>query len=413
MCMADGMTYALIFLVVVMFKRFGLNNATITFNIAWVCIPWIVRPICHLLARRAPLNKGRWMLMCEAIFAGAVLAMAATLKSDYWFQWSMLMLLAASTAGMVHGVMCESLYKDLTHNEWNVALRPLYVVYHTLAPLIGLGMMTMMAGNIEVMTRNTDAAWTATLRLMAATSAAVLIANALLAKLCSSHLSTTDKINNAKNWHEMVSAIRLFLGHHTFSVGALFMFCFLLPQGFTLGVSSLFLIDSIHRGGLGLSPQEYGLTEGTVGVLGLAVGCLLCMRAIKLFKFKNILLPLAMANFLPAISMVMLSRTMPQDLNLVNFWLFVGHAGLGIALTTALAFLSHYSCGQYKATYYSAGLALIALSILLSVLYSGTLQRYYGYRQYFYIALAVCALSPIVALVLRCTCLRGETPKAQ
>ncbi len=92
MCMANGMAFALIFLVMVMFKRFGLNNATITFNLSLVCLPWVARPLCHLLVRRTAPDKGVWMLACEAIFAVATVVMAATLYTGYWFQWTMLML---------------------------------------------------------------------------------------------------------------------------------------------------------------------------------------------------------------------------------------------------------------------------------------------------------------------------------
>ena len=51
--------------------------------------------------------------------------------------------------------------------------------------------------------------------------------------------------------------------------GILFMLLYRMPEGLLAKVSALFLIDAGHNGGLGLSPQEYGLVQGTVGVVGL------------------------------------------------------------------------------------------------------------------------------------------------
>lgn len=55
----------------------------------------------------------------------------------------------------------------------------------------------------------------------------------------------------------------------------LFIVLFRLPEAFLSKVTTLFLIDSGHNGGLGLSPQEYGLVQGTVGVIGVALGSIL------------------------------------------------------------------------------------------------------------------------------------------
>lgn len=55
-------------------------------------------------------------------------------------------------------------------------------------------------------------------------------------------------------------------------VAVLFMLLFRLPEALLTPVSQLFLQAQPSRGGLGLSPQEFGLVNGTVGVIGLLAG---------------------------------------------------------------------------------------------------------------------------------------------
>ncbi len=49
-------------------------------------------------------------------------------------------------------------------------------------------------------------------------------------------------------------------------------FFYRLPEALLIRISNLFLIKPVSEGGLGLSTQEVGFVQGTVGVLGLTLG---------------------------------------------------------------------------------------------------------------------------------------------
>lgn len=399
---ADGLPIAMLFLLAVMFKRFSLNNSTVTFNISCACLPWLARPLCHLLLKKTGWSKDVWLLATELTIALSLLLISEALDNDMWFQLSMLLLLVITTASVIHGVVAESLYRDITSNAYPPVLRPMYVAYHAAALLFGVGFLVMLAGNIEVVTRHMVTAWVVTLRVAAAACAVLWAYNLLMVWRRAGEKeqeAAASDIDNVDTWHELGCAMRLFFGKRTVSIGALFVFCYLLPQGFTLCVSSLFLIDTGSRGGLGLSPQEYAFVAGTIGVMGLAAGCLLCIRLLKHSAIHRIVVPVSFAGCVPALAGVVISRMMPMSLTGVNVLMFISHASLGMAAMSCISFLAYYSCGKYKPTFFSIGISLICMSLFLSMLYSGSMQRYYGYRTYFLLA-SVASLLPVAAAVM-------------
>ena len=403
---ANGLPFAFFFLLVVFFKRMGLNNSTVTFNIAWALLPWALRPFCHYLFRKIGWSKDIWLLASELCVSGSLLLMAEAIGGDHWFQYIMALAFVLSGAAMVHNMATESSYRAITADAYPVMLRPLFIIYHALALLFGTGVLVMVAGNIEVMTRQPQYAWSLALRLAAASYALLWLWHLAMIWRRTDKDTPYDDTSDIQTWREMTGALRLFAGKKTVSIGALYFLFYLMPQGFTLLALPLFLIDSVHRGGLGMAPQECALAAGTVGVMGLCAGCLLCILLQKCHRSAQAMVPMSLCNALPALSGVLLSQTMPSSLLVVSVLLFTGYAGLGMAVTGCVSFLSYYSCGKYKWVFYSTGIALFFLSCMASAMYSGALQRYYGYPAYFTLALATCALSVVATVVLVRICFK-------
>lgn len=86
----------------------------------------------------------------------------------------------------------------------------------------------------------------------------------------SAHLSNFKTIGD-----EFTHTFRTFFAKEQIWVALMFIIFFRMPEGLMEKVSALFLIDSGHNGGLGLSPQEYGLVQGTVGIIGVSLGGIL------------------------------------------------------------------------------------------------------------------------------------------
>ena len=96
--------------------------------------------------------------------------------------------------------------------------------------------------------------------------------------------------------------------------GICFMLFYRMPEGLLAKVSALFLVDAPHNGGLGLSDGEYGLVQGTVGVIGLTIGGILGGFCASRDGLKRWLWPMVLAITLPDIVYVLLAYLLPSSL---------------------------------------------------------------------------------------------------
>ena len=181
----------------------------------------------------------------------------------------------------------------------------------------------------------------------------------------------------------------------------MFIMLFRMPEGLLSKVSELFLIDAAHNGGLGLSPQEYGLVQGTVGIIGIAFGGILGGWLASRDGLKRWLWPMVVAFTLPEIVYVYLSYVLPSSLIIINACVFVEQFGYGFGLTAYMLYLIYYSRGAYKTSHYAIASALMFLSMMLPGIVAGALQEFFGYRQFFVFTLLLCSLMYVLAAFMR------------
>lgn len=181
----------------------------------------------------------------------------------------------------------------------------------------------------------------------------------------------------------------------------LFIVLFRLPEAFLSKVTTLFLIDSGHNGGLGLSPQEYGLVQGTVGVIGVALGSILGGIVVSRGGLRRWLWPMVAAYALPGVVYVFLSYALPQNLMVINCCVFLEQFGYGFGLTAFMLFLIYYNRGEFRTSHYALSSALMTLSLMVPGLVAGSVQEMLGYRRFFIFVLVTFAVTFGVTLLLR------------
>ena len=179
------------------------------------------------------------------------------------------------------------------------------------------------------------------------------------------------------------------------------MLFYRMPEGLLAKVSALFLVDHQHNGGLGLSDSEYGLAQGTVGIIGLTLGGILGGIAASRHGLKRWLWPMVMAITLPDIVYVYLSYAMPTNLFVISTGIFIEQFGYGFGFTAYMLYLIYYSQGEHKTSHYAICTAFMALSMMLPGLVAGALQDAVGYRAFFIIVMVCCAMTYVVAALLK------------
>ena len=332
---AEGLPYVAVMTIsLILYKQLGLSNAEITFYTSWLYLPWVIKPLWSPFVDLVK-TKRWWILTMQLLIGAAFGGIAFTIPTSWWLQGTLFFFWVMAFASATHDIAADGFYMlglD-EHNQANfVGIRS---TFYRLATIFGQGVLVMIAGNLQVIWRNSiPFSWS----LMFYGVAGLFIALWLWHGYVLPKAEKTEKEKTRTPLHSSVfnfqssisSLLRSFVTKfptREVVIGILFMLLYRMPEGLLAKVSALFLVDSIHNGGLGLSPQEYGFVQGTVGVVGLTLGGILGGILAGRHGLKRWLWPMVCAITLPDIVYVYMSYAMPESLFVINVCVFLEQFG--------------------------------------------------------------------------------------
>ena len=398
---AEGLPYVAVMTIsLILYKQLGLSNAEITLYTSWLYLPWVIKPLWSPFVDIIR-TKRWWVVTMQLLIGAAFGGVAFTIPTTFWLQGTLFFFWVMAFASATHDIAADGFYMlGLTDHEqaWFVGIRS---TFYRLATIFGQGVLVMIAGNLQVVFRNPiPYSWSLMFYGVAGIFIALWLWHGTVLPHPKSDAPRKD-INARSIWIEFLRTLRTFFRKKQVVEGLLFMLFYRMPEGLLAKVSALFLIDSAGNGGLGLSPQEYGLVQGTVGVIGLTLGGILGGMAVSRDGLKRWLWPMVMAITLPDLVYVFLSFAMPASLLVVNVCVFVEQFGYGFGFTAYMLYLIYYSQGEYKTSHYALCTAFMALSMMIPGLFAGALQEVVGYRMFFIIVCCFCVVTYLVSLVVK------------
>ena len=408
---AEGLPYVAVMTVsLVLYKQLGLSNAEITFYTSWLYLPWVIKPLWSPFVDI--IRTKRWWVTTMQLLIGAALGgVAFTIPTSLWLQGTLCFFWLMAFASATHDIAADGFYMlglDEHDQAWFVGIRS---TFYRIATIFGQGLLVALAGNLQVLFRySIPYSWS----LMFYGVAGIFIALWLWHSYAMPRVETTPSPfttdTNSLTPHpsnltkELLDVVKTFFSKFPLRetvIALLFMLLYRMPEGLLAKVSALFLIDSHGAGGLGLSPQEYGLVQGTVGIVGLTLGGILGGMAAGRDGLKRWLWPMVCAITLPDIVYVYMSYALPESLGVVNVCVFFEQFGYGFGFTAYMLYLIYYSQGAYKTSHYALCTALMALSMMIPGLFAGALQEWVGYRWFFIIVMLFCAVTFIVTALIK------------
>lgn len=300
-----------------------------------------------------------------------------------------------------HDVAADGFYM-MGLNQHNQALFVgIRSTFYRLSMIIGKGVLIMLAGVLQVLFRNQIRfSWGLIFYGLAGTVHCFLSLSQLRA--AASRRGCKPQDGNSQGRSQRIPGdFRLVLQKPQIIVAIFFMMLFRLPGALLTPVSQLFLQAKPSRGGLGLSPQEFGLVNGTVGVIGLLAGGIIGGLLASRDGLKKWLWPMTFAITIPNIAYVYLAYFMPQSLMAINIAVFVENLGYGFGFTAYMLFLIYFSQGEHKTSHYALCTGFMALSMMIPGLFAGALAQTVGYRVFFIIVMASCVLPFVVSRFLK------------
>ena len=405
---AEGLPYVAVMTIsLILYKQLGLSNADITFYTSWLYLPWVIKPLWSPFIDIIK-TKRWWITTMQLLIGAAFGGIAFTIPSDFWLQGTLCFFWLMAFASATHDIAADGFYMlglDQHDQAWFVGIRS---TFYRFATIFGQGVLVMIAGNLQVVFRNSIAfSWS----LMFYGVAGLFIAIWLWHSYVLPHPSEDEEnthvegevktVSSNSVLHDLKSTIKTFFQKEQVVAGILFMLFYRMPEGLLAKVSSLFLIDNAHNGGLGLSPQEYGLVQGTVGVIGLTLGGILGGMCAGKDGLRKWLWPMVCAITLPDLVYVYLAFALPSNIIIVNICVFVEQFGYGFGFTAYMLYLIYYSRGNYKTSHYALCTAFMALSMMIPGLFAGALQEAVGYQMFFLIVIAFCSVTFVVTSLLK------------
>ena len=397
---AEGVPYVAVMTIsVIIYKRLGLSNTDITLYTSWLYLPWVIKPLWSPFVDMLR-TKRWWILMMQIFIAAALAGVAFTIPGPLWLQGSLAFFWLLAFSSATHDIAADGFYMlGLEQHEqaYFVGIRS---TFYRIATIFSSGLLVGLAGVLQVLTRSIAYAWSLVFYLIAGLFIALWLYHSWALPRPAEDANRVQK-TAADIVNEFWQTLVTFFRKPQVWVGICFMLFYRMPEGLLAKVSALFLVDKVSNGGLGLSDVEFGMVQGTVGVIGLTLGGILGGIAASRDGLKRWLWPMVMAITIPDLVYVYLSYALPSSLLVINICIFLEQFGYGFGFSAYMLYLIYYSQGEHKTAHYALCTAFMALSMMIPGLFAGALQESVGYQAFFLIVVVCCAMTYIVSSLLK------------
>ena len=388
---AQGLPYVAVMTIsVIMYKRLGISNAELAFYTGWLNLPWVIKPLWSPFIDL--IKTKRWWVTWMQLLIGAGLAgIAFTIPTDYFFQLTLAVFWLLAFSSATHDIAADGFYMLGLSSHEQALFVGIRSTFYRIATIAGQGLLIMLAGHLESTTNNIPFAWSITFMVLAGLFLVLWAWHKFILPRPDSDKATRE-VSASTLLNEFGATFVSFFRKKQAGIAILFMLLYRLPEAQLGKMSIPFLIDPISEGGLGLTTEQIGFVQGTVGIIGLTLGGILGGIAVSRHGLKRWLWPMVWAISLPDIVYVYLSYMQPASLTLVNTCVFIEQFGYGFGFTAYMLYLIYFANGEHKTAHYAICTAFMALGMMIPGMAAGWLQEVMGY-QMFFIWIMICTLA--------------------
>ena len=396
---AEGLPYVIVItLSVVMYKQLGLGNAEVAYYTGWFYLPWLIKPLWSPFVDL--LKTKRWWIVGMQLLMGVGMAgIAFTLPMASYLQWTLAIFWLMAFSSATHDVAADGFYMmalDEGNQSFFVGIRS---TFYRLATLTAQGGMLILVDWLMRGYGNEREAWITAFFVVAVLFVVVGLYHAWQLPRPSSDVPRDFAARDLLK--EFGRTFVSFFQKEGALPALLFMLLFRFPEAQLAKMGVLFLMDPASEGGLGLTLEQIGVIQGTLGPIGLTLGGILGGVCISRGGLKRWLWPMVWAISLPDIVYVYLSYAQPANLYVISSCLFIEQLGYGFGFTAYMLFLIYYARGTHETAHYAIATAFMAAGMMLPGMMAGALQEWMGYCGFFIWVMACCVVTFIVSGFLK------------
>lgn len=395
---AEGLPYVLIVTVsAIMFKQMGVSNAQVALYTSWLYLPWVIKPLWSPFVDIAR-TKRWWLLLTQTILGAGFAAIALTLNTTSFLKWTIAILWLLAFSSATHDISIDGFYLlGLDDGEQSMFVGIRNTAYR-IAMIAGNGGLLVVVGLIEKHS-TTAFAW----------SVGFLIVGAIMILLALYHSAVLPRpdgdtplnVSGKQVLKEFGQTFVSYFKKPDIITALLFILLFRFPEAQLGKIAPLFLIDSIENGGLGLSTEQLGLAQGTLGVIGLLAGGILGGITLSRYGLRKCIWWMVAAISLPDMVYVFLSWFPTDSIITVSSCIFIEQLGYGFGFTAYTLFLMYLARGSHSTSHYAISTGIMALGMMLPGMISGSLQQAMGYRTFFVWIMGCCLVTCLVSALIK------------
>ena len=360
---AQGLPYVAVMTIsVIMYKRLGISNTELAFYTGWLNLPWVIKPLWSPFIDL--IKTKRWWIVTMQLLMGAGLAgIAFTIPTEHFFQLTLAIFWLLAFSSATHDIAADGFYMLALDSHQQALFVGIRSTFYRIATIAGQGLLIMLAGRLEIVTDNIPYAWSITFFVLAGLFLGVWIYHKfILPHPDSDHAA--KEVSASTLLKEFFGTFASFFQKKQASIAILFMLLYRLPEAQLAKMCIPFFIDPIEEGGLGLTTEEIGFVQGTVGIIGLTLG--------------GILGGIAVARCI-----------------------FIEQFGYGFGFTAYMLYLIYFADGEHKTAHYAICTAFMALGMMIPGMAAGWLQDQMGYNHFFIWIMICCAVTFGVTALLK------------
>ena len=387
---------------VVMYMQMGLTDAEVGLYTGWLALPWVIKPLWSPFIDLLK-TKRCWVLTMQALIGASLAGIAFSIPTAFWFQATMCLFFLIAFCSATHDISADGFYMIELDDHNQAKYVGLRNTFYRLAIIFVNGMLVSLAGILQVVFRGQIRfTWALIFYGLAGLFIGLWLYHSRFMP------RPTEDVHTKRTLTEVTSELKkMFI---TFFQkfdrrGTLIVMLFLLfyrfPEALLNTMTKTFMLRNNYAGGLGLSPQEYGLANGTVGLIGLLLGGIIGGILVSRDGMKRWLWPMVCAITLPDVVYIYLSYSLNSNLVVVSSCLFIEQFGYGLGFTVLTLYMLYYSQGKYKTSHYSICTGISYLGLMLPGMLSGYIKDMVGYRMFFIIVMVCCAITFAVTAFLK------------
>jgi PAT family beta-lactamase induction signal transducer AmpG len=193
-------------------------------------------------------------------------------------------------------------------------------------------------------------------------------------------LSSDSKQNPIKGYLEVFKS---FFAKKHIGIFIAFILLYRLGEAQLTKIASLFMLDDLSVGGLGLSTEAVGFIYGTVGVAALVIGGILGGILVSRHGLKAWIWWMALAINLPNMVYIYMAYLQPQNTILIQTLVAIEQFGYGFGFTAFMMYLIYIAEGNFKTAHYAIATGFMAMGMMVPGMVSGWIQDKLGYPHFF------------------------------